>query len=73
MKEKLIFSLALTQFNSGEYDEAISNFNDVIDINPRNAEAFFHRGNAYFAKGDLNLASLDHDRALSLNPMFMEY
>ena len=37
-----------------EYDKAISDLNEAIKINPKDASAFFNRGNAFELKGSLS-------------------
>ena len=53
----------------GDYDEAISDFDVVIDRNlPPDIPGTFHnRGVAYLSKGDLEQAVTDFDRTIVLN------
>jgi tetratricopeptide (TPR) repeat protein len=52
----------------GEYDRAIADFNQAIQLNPKDAKAFNNRGNAYDEKGEYNRAIADFNEALKLNP-----
>jgi tetratricopeptide (TPR) repeat protein len=54
--------------NKGQYDEAISNYNKALEINPRLAEAYESRGIAYGKKGQCNQAISDYTKALEINP-----
>jgi tetratricopeptide (TPR) repeat protein len=46
------FNRGITHYEKGEYDLAISQFTKTIEINPRLAEAYVSRGNAYDDKGE---------------------
>jgi Flp pilus assembly protein TadD len=50
------------------YDEAIVDFSYVIQRNPNNAHAYFRRGFAYKAIGELTLAASDIQTARLLDP-----
>ncbi len=56
----------------GEYDQAISEFNKALEINPRDANAYFNRGLAYHNKGQYDQAISDYTKALEINPGFAE-
>lgn len=68
---------------AGLYDEAIKQFDKVIEMEPENAEAYNNRGIAYFARvsqerthgkdfkkmvEDVNSADADFTSAIKLNP-----
>ena len=40
----------------GQYDQAISDFNKALEINPRYAPVYFNRGVAYYHKGQYDKA-----------------
>jgi tetratricopeptide (TPR) repeat protein len=44
----------------GQYDEAISDYNKALEINPRYAEAYCGRGLAYDNKGQYDQAISDY-------------
>ena len=52
----------------GEYDDAIRCFTNVIDLNPRNAHAYFRRAFAYKSIKEYELAAEDFERAKELDP-----
>src|SRR5207244_881414 len=49
-----------------DYDRAISDYNEVIRLDPKSARAYSYRGFAYEKKGDRALAIADFDTVLSL-------
>src|SRR3954464_12909195 len=51
-----------------EYDQAIADFDQVIRLNPKFAEAYFSRGNARHRKGDHDQAIADYNQAIHLDP-----
>jgi tetratricopeptide (TPR) repeat protein len=52
----------------GKYDQAISEFNKTLEINPKDSEAYKNRGTAYMNKGNLDQAISDYTKALEINP-----
>jgi tetratricopeptide (TPR) repeat protein len=59
-------------FLNGNYDEAISDYNRAIELNPEFSEAYYTRGSAYDRKGQYNHAIDDYTKAIELNPYFVE-
>lgn len=56
----------------GQYDNAISNFDKAIEINPRFAEAYRNRGITYAMKWNTTQAISDLNKAIEINPGFAE-
>ena len=52
----------------GAYDRAIQDFDQAIELDPKNAEGFHARGRLYLCHGDYDQAVQDFDRAIKLNP-----
>jgi tetratricopeptide (TPR) repeat protein len=52
----------------GKIREAIADFNEVIDYQPRNAAAHLERGYTYWLSGDKKRARADMDAAIRLKP-----
>ena len=60
---------------SGRLDQALLDFNKVIELepnNPENADAYSNRASVYGTKGLLDKALLDCNRAIELGPNFAE-
>ncbi|OUL35916.1 hypothetical protein BV372_09340 [Nostoc sp. T09] len=55
-----------------DYQGAITDFNQALQINPSYIEAWSNRGNVYFQMGKYDAALADFDRVLSINPNFVE-
>ena len=51
-----------------QFDNAISDYSNAIDMNPKLAVAYQNRGSAYYIKGDYDKAISDYDKAIELNP-----
>jgi tetratricopeptide (TPR) repeat protein len=62
------FNRGMDCINKGQYDQAISNFTKVLEINPKNDRAYNNRGNVYAIKGQYDKAILDYGKALEINP-----
>jgi lipoprotein NlpI len=56
----------------GQYDRAIADYDQAIQLNPNYATAFTNRGRAYTNKGEYDLAISDYDQAIRLNPNYTE-
>ena len=52
----------------GRYDEALADFNRVIEHNPADSWALGHRGQTYQAMGRENEALTDLKRAIEFEP-----
>lgn len=44
-----------------QYDRAIESFSKAIELNPKHAAAYTHRGCAYAMTGELDKALVDHN------------
>lgn len=51
-----------------KYDEAISEFDKVINISPNLESAYYKRGLVYWKKGNYDQALSDLNKAIEINP-----
>jgi len=56
----------------GQYDHAISDFDQAIEINPRYNKAYNNRGIVYRLKGQYDRAVSDFNKAIEINPLDAE-
>ena len=63
-----LFANAKQLFDQGDWLEAIDRFSDVLDDEPENGLAWFYRGRAYQADGQLPAAVTDLSQALEFSP-----
>lgn len=61
-------SRGLQLFHHQHYDTALATLNQAVRFAPDHADAYFHRGRVYQARGDLELALADFDTALEHDP-----
>ncbi|MBD2450773.1 tetratricopeptide repeat protein [Nostoc sp. FACHB-152] len=66
--EQFSYQEGISQYEKGNYQEAVSNFTQTIEINPQNSLAYNHRGDAFYRLGDYEKAQADSSRAIALNP-----
>ena len=59
-------------YERGEYDRAIQDFGQAIELNPKYALAFNNRCAAYHDKGEFDRAIQDCNQALKLNPKYAD-
>ncbi|MCJ7542625.1 MAG: tetratricopeptide repeat protein, partial [Desulfobacterales bacterium] len=56
----------------GQYDQAISNFNKALEINPKLAVVYYNRGLAFDNKGQYDQAISDYTKAIELNQRYAD-
>ena len=61
-------SLGLACLKKDQIDDAISNFNKAIELDPGNAAIYVVRGNAYHCLDQLDNAISDYNKAIEINP-----
>jgi tetratricopeptide (TPR) repeat protein len=66
------FNRALEKQEAKDYDGAITDYNNAIELNPKLSEAYNNRGTAHADKGNLDGAITDYNNAIELNPKFGE-
>ena len=64
------FKKGKNRSNAEDYDEAITQFNRAIQLNPAYARAYFERGFAKFKIGDSAGAIEDYTHAIKFNPKY---
>jgi serine/threonine-protein kinase len=53
----------------GQYDQAIFDFNQAVEINPRYNKAYNNRGIIYRLRGQYSQAISDFNKAIAINPL----
>ncbi|MBD2437997.1 tetratricopeptide repeat protein [Nostoc sp. FACHB-110] len=66
--EQFIYQEGISEYERGNYQEAISNFTQTLAINPQNSLAYNHRGDAFYRLGEYKKAEADSSQAIALNP-----
>ena len=66
--ENEILNKGNTSINKGDYDSAITDFTQLIKINPNSAGAYYGRGYAYHKKKDYDRAISDYTQAIKIYP-----
>lgn len=61
--------IGLNCYNLQEYEKAIAEYEQALEINPSNASIYQNRGNAYRELQNKTKAIADYSEALKLNPM----
>ncbi|MDI6782387.1 MAG: tetratricopeptide repeat protein [bacterium] len=59
-------------YHKGNYDLAIKDFNQAINLDPKYADAYFYRGVAYYHKDDYDLAIKDYAQVIEINPEYAD-
>ncbi len=62
------FNRGTAYIAKGQYDQAISDFNKALEINPSYAEAYNNRGAVYSRKGQNDEAISDYSKAIEIDP-----
>ncbi len=56
------------QYTAGEYEQAISSYQEILNGNMESAEVYFNLGNAYYKTGKFTLSIINYERAKLLAP-----
>ena len=56
------------KYKSGNYEQAIANYREALEIRPNNAKAQFNLADAYFAKQSYDTAYNEFQKVLELSP-----
>ncbi len=62
------YSRGVSRYQQGDYQAAILDFNQAIQLNPQWADAFYNRGLAYGKVGQYQKAIEDYSAVLQINP-----
>ncbi|MFQ6002463.1 MAG: tetratricopeptide repeat protein [Candidatus Zixiibacteriota bacterium] len=63
-----LFQKGNESYEAGNFDQAIEQYERIIDLGIKNSKVLYNLGNAYFRKNRLGKAILNYRRALSLDP-----
>ena len=55
-----------------QWDEAIVEYTQVIEIHPEFAAAYFNRGTCYYGKGDYDKAIADYSKVIEIDPKYAD-
>jgi tetratricopeptide (TPR) repeat protein len=66
--QKQLYQEGVNKYDAGNYEGAVEDFNQVIELDPQNALAYNRRGDAYYRLGDYEQAKADSSQAILLNP-----
>ncbi len=56
----------------GKYDDAIKKYDEEIKKDPRQVNAWYGRGNVFFASGNYDEAIKNYNKAIKINPHFVD-
>ncbi len=63
-----LFQKGNESYEAGNFDQAIEEYEKIVDLRIKNSKVFYNLGNAYFRENQLGKAILNYRRALSLDP-----
>ncbi|MEH1874339.1 tetratricopeptide repeat protein [Nostoc sp.] len=66
--QQTLYQEGVNKYDAGNYEGAIEDFNQAIELDPKNALAYNRRGDAYYRLGDYEQAQADSSQAILLNP-----
>ena len=59
-------------FEQGKFEDAIEAFTKAIELDPNDHRYYSNRSAAYLSKGDANLALIDAEKCIEINPDFIK-
>ena len=54
------------------YEKKLKSLNNLIELDKKNADAYFNRGWIYVYKGDLQAAIKDYSKAIEINKRYAD-
>ena len=66
------YNRGVTYGKFGNYQQAIKDYNKVIELNPQYAKTYYNRGVTYGSFGNYQQAIKDYNKAIELNPQDAE-
>ena len=66
--QQTLYQEGVNKYDTGNYEGAVEDFNQAIELDPKNALAYNKRGDAYYRLGDYEQAQADSSQAILLNP-----
>lgn len=64
----MLLNLGIRYYNDQKLDEALGNFDKVVEQNPNMPEAYYYRGLVYLNQGNNDLARADFEKLIQLAP-----
>ena len=64
----VLFQKGNEAYEAGDFDQAIEEYQKIVDLGIKNSKVFYNLGNVYFRKNQLGKAILNYRRTLSLDP-----
>ncbi|MCC5619797.1 serine/threonine-protein kinase [Nostoc sp. CHAB 5715] len=66
--QQTLYQQGVNKYDARNYEGAVEDFNQAIELDPKNALAYNKRGDAYYRLGDYEQAQADSSQAILLNP-----
>ncbi|WP_375505176.1 tetratricopeptide repeat protein [uncultured Nostoc sp.] len=66
--QQTLYQEGVNKYEAGNYEGAVEDLNQAIELDPKNALAYNRRGDAYYRLGDYEQAQADSSQAILLNP-----
>jgi len=63
-----LFNQGNQYYDAGKFDQAIAEYEKIVDLGIKNYQVFYNLGNAYFRQNQLGKAVLNYRRALVFKP-----
>lgn len=63
-----LFEKGNEYYSNGQFEEAIENYNFILNENYESAELYYNLGNSYFRTGNLGKTILYYEKGLKLSP-----
>ena len=70
---QLILNRGSVYWKKGDYDRALTEFDEAVRLNPKHAETYYWRGLAYVSKQDYDRAIAEYTTAIKRDPKDAEF
>src|SRR5919202_2820322 len=67
-----LYNRGVDKLNAGNYQGAIADFNQALQLDPNDADTYYNRGYAQHTLGNYAKAITDYTEAIRINPNFAQ-
>ena len=72
LKVLSLLKKGLESFYKKNFDEAVTYYNEALDLEPNNSDLYYYRGRAYFFNHSFDNALIDFNKVIEIEPFYKD-